>query len=159
MPRKVGDWTRDKLKILSDYLPAYLTATTKALERIYIDAFAGPGLNVVEGSDQIIDGSPLIALKAQSFRGVCFDRLFFIERNPRVAKELEELVEREDKEHRASVFIGDVNEKLPEIIRKINPRTPTFVFLDTDGIEPRWTTIEAIAPWKTELLINFPLVS
>ena len=28
---------------------------------------------------------------------------------------------------------------------------------DTEGIEPCWDTIEAIALWKTELLINFPL--
>src|SRR3989304_6973643 len=42
-------------------------------------------------------------------------------------------------------------------MRDINARSPTFVFLDTDGIEPAWTTIEAISRWRTELLINFPL--
>ena len=42
MPRRVGDWTLDKLKILEQYLPAYLSATQTAIERIYIDPFAGP---------------------------------------------------------------------------------------------------------------------
>ena len=45
MPRIVGDWTLDKLKIIEQYLPAYLTATQRATERIYIDGFAGPGRN------------------------------------------------------------------------------------------------------------------
>ena len=60
MPRIVGDWTLDKLKIIEQYLPAYLTATQRALERVYIDAFAGPGRNEIKGSGDIVDGSPLI---------------------------------------------------------------------------------------------------
>jgi three-Cys-motif partner protein len=157
MPREVGSWTQDKLKILQQYLPVYLLATTRALERIYIDAFAGPGLNRLRGKSRTIDGSPLIALDACARNGTKFDRLFFIEHDPAVAAELHDVLNTRDKTQRASVIEGDVNDELPERIKKLPLRSPTFVFVDPDGIEPRWTTIEAIAPWRTELLINFPL--
>ena len=157
MPRQVGSWTQDKLKILQQYLPAYLAATTKALERIYIDAFAGPGLNRVRGTNRTIDGSPLIALDARAPNGTKFDRLFFIERDAAIAAELRGVLKTRDKTQRATVIDGDVNKELPRLIIKLHQRSPTFVFVDPDGIEPQWTTIEAIAPWRTELLINFPL--
>ena len=157
MPREVGSWTRDKLKILQQYLPGYLLATTRALERIYIDAFAGPGLNRLRGRSLTIDGSPLIALDARAPNGTRFDHLFFIERDPTVAAELRGVLNGRDHARRARVITGDVNEELPKLITKLPRRSPTFVFVDPEGIEPRWTTIEAIAPWRTELLINFPL--
>jgi three-Cys-motif partner protein len=157
MPRQVGSWTQDKLKILEQYLPGYLGATTRARERIYVDAFAGPGLNRLRGRSLTIDGSPLIALDACAQNGTKFDRLFFIERDPAIAAELRSVLNTRDQTQRASVIVGDVNEELPKLVAKLPPWSPIFVFLDPDGIEPRWTTIEAIAPWKTELLINFPL--
>lgn len=157
MPRDVGSWTQDKLKILRQYLPGYLLATTRALERIYIDAFAGPGLNRLRGTNRTIDGSPLIALDACARNGTKFDRLFFIERDPALAAELRGVLNTRDKTQRASVIVGDVNKELLKRIIKLAPQSPTFVFLDPDGIEPQWATIQAIAPWRTELLINFPL--
>ncbi len=157
MPREVGSWTQDKLKILRQYLPGYLQATTSALERIYVDAFAGPGLNRLRGTSRTIDGSPLIALEACARNGTKFDRLFFIERDSALAAELRAVLNTRDKTQRASVIVGDVNRELPKLITTLPRRSPTFVFLDPEGIEPKWATIEAIAPWRTELLINFPL--
>ena len=157
MPRQVGFWTQDKLKILEQYLPGYLGATTTARERIYIDAFAGPGLNRLRGTSRTIDGSPLIALDARARNGTEFDRLFFIERDPATAAELRNVLGTRDRSQRAGVIAGDVNDELPKLIIELPPRSPTFVFVDPEGIEPRWSTIQAIAPWRTELLINFPL--
>ncbi len=156
MGRQVGEWTKNKLEILAQYLPLYLRATTKAAERIYIDGFAGPGLNKVKMTGEVIDGSPLIALGARSANGTIFDRLFFIEKNHRAAKELEQTAEARDSRRRATVREGDVNVELPKLTQSLPKRSPTFVFLDTQGIEPKWTTVEAIAAWQTELLINFP---
>jgi three-Cys-motif partner protein len=78
MLRNVGEWTKDKLKILTSYLPAYLTATTSTLERFYIDGFAGPGLNRLASTGELVDGSPLIALDALASNGTKFTKLFFI---------------------------------------------------------------------------------
>lgn len=156
MPREVGLWTRNKLKILSEYLPIYLQATTKAMERIYIDAFAGPGLNRITGTKDSIDGSPLIALEATAKNGTRFDRLYFIEQKPSVVLELQQVVSERDHAGKATIIPGDVNIELPKLIALLPKRSPTFVFLDPEGIEPQWRTLEAISPWRTELLINFP---
>jgi len=157
MPREVGQWTQDKLNIVEDYLPPYLTATQKAMERVYIDAFAGPGKNILERTGETIDGSPLIALSAKGHDGRGFDRLFFIDNDPEAVRELQAEVVSRGATDKAKVIRGDVNVELPRLIRTIHPRSPTFVFLDTEGIEPRWGTIQSLADWRTELLINFPL--
>ncbi len=156
MPRPIGDWTLDKLKILDSYLPGYLQATTTALERIYIDAFAGPGKNQLE-TGEIVDGSPLIAANAVAKNGTRFTRLFFFEQDPRIAAELRRLITDSGIEDRARVLEGDVNTKLPALLQTLPERSPTFVFIDPTGIEPRWTTIVSLATRRTELLINFPL--
>ena len=158
MPRDVHNWTEDKLKILRDYLPGYLGATTRAIDRIYVDGFAGPGRNRVIERKEVVDGSPLIALNAVAKNGTKFTKLYFIEADPETANELRSVLTEHDPQKRADVITGDVNKVLPTLMReRINPRAPTFVFLDTEGIDPRWTTLEAISPWRTELLVNFPL--
>ncbi len=158
MPRDVGEWTKDKLKIVTHYLPVCLDATERAVERIYIDAFAGPGTNRIERTAEVIDGSPLIALSASGSRGARgFDHLYFIEKDDNLATELKTEVERRGEGKRATVISGDVNTELPELMRELHPRSPTFVFLDTEGIELSWETVQSLAAWRTELLINFPL--
>jgi three-Cys-motif partner protein len=109
MPRDVGEWSKNKLKILSDYLPVYLQATTRAIERIYIDGFAGPGLNRVKSSGEEIPGSPLVALDAKSKNGTRFDRLYFIERDT-IGIELRNLSQ--SLRERRLVIEGDVNTEL-----------------------------------------------
>ncbi len=139
------------------YLPVYLQATTRALERIYIDAFAGPGTNLIKPNGDSIDGSPLIALGSRAKNGTAFDRYFFIEIDPTTVDELNATIKSRFPGANAEVLPGDVNIELPKLISWLPKKSPIFVLLDTDGIEPAWTTIEAIAAWKTELLINFPL--
>ena len=117
MPREVGQWTQDKLKVVEDYLSPYLTATQKAIERIYIDAFAGPGKNILERTGETIDGSPLIALSAKGRNGRGFDRLFFIDNDPQAVQELQAEVVRRGTTDRATVIQGDVNVELPRLIR------------------------------------------
>jgi three-Cys-motif partner protein len=102
----------------------------------------------------MIDGSPLIAMKSSAKNGTKFTRLYFIENSARSIEELRALT---SMDRRCEVIPGDVNDELPKLMRRIHRRAPTFIFLDTAGIEPRWNTIQAIAPWQIELLINFPL--
>jgi hypothetical protein len=137
MPRIVGDWTRDKLKILEQYLPGYLGATTRALERVYIDGFAGPGLNRLERSGETIKGSPLIALDAHAQNGTAFSRLFFIEYERKNVDELAELVREHPIGSRAQVLHGDVNVQLPRVLSQINVKSPIFLFLDPEGRRSR----------------------
>lgn len=153
MPRKVGARTQDKLKVIADYLPAYLTATQKAYERVCIDAFAGPGANEIERTREVIDGSPLIALDAKGKNGRGFDRLFFIESDAAAVQELRAAVAERDGRNRAEIIQGDVNVELPRLMKRINKKSPTFVLLDPAGIDPAWETVQSLSDWQTELLL------
>ena len=106
----------------------------------------------------MVAGSPLIALDAVGVDNlVPFTKLCFIEDDQATAEELKAAIEKHGTDRSWEIVVGDVNDVLPRVIRGLPRRAPTFVFLDAQGIDSRWDTIEAIAPWRTELLINFPL--
>jgi three-Cys-motif partner protein len=56
-----------------------------------------------------------------------------------------------------------VNIEIPKLLANVNPRAPTLAFLDPEGTQLHWTTVEALAAHKRrhstkiELLILFPL--
>jgi three-Cys-motif partner protein len=109
MPRETGQHTLDKLRILRQYLPVYLQATKEAIERVYVDAFAGPGRNRIRETNGVVDGSPLIALDATAKNGTRFDRYIFIELNRDTAHELETVLAERVHDRRIQVIRGDVN--------------------------------------------------
>jgi three-Cys-motif partner protein len=157
MPRTVHLWTKDKLLILERYLPGYLQATTSTFDRVYIDAFCGPGKNLVSETGELIDGSPLIALKSEAQNSTRFTKYIFIDNDTQNIDELRQNIVTLPQAGLCEFICGDVNTELPKAVRSLNQRAPAFVFLDTEDIEPRWSTIEAIADWRVEFLINFPL--
>src|SRR3954447_15538958 len=85
--RAWGFWTRHKLAILEDYLPAFLHASkNKASEYVYLDAFAGEGEGIDRLTGEQFPGSSRIALDVAVAGG--FTRLRFFERTSK-ASELE----------------------------------------------------------------------
>lgn len=149
----IGRWSMDKLAFLEMYLPAYLRATRTSKQRFYIDGFAGKGKWVNRSTGEVVDGSAAIALRYADR----FTHLYFVEYSQERAENLHRLIEKHNAQSKATVFNGDCNEELPNIIKRINRFAPTFVFLDPSKDQLRWSTIEKIAPWKTELFILFPL--
>lgn len=72
----VGYWTEIKLDIVRRYATEYskILANQGVIRKhIYIDAFAGPGINLSRASGKYVPGSPLNALNVQPpFKGVPF---------------------------------------------------------------------------------------
>jgi three-Cys-motif partner protein len=65
--RPWGYWTRAKLAVLNDYLPAFLQAASgKSQEYVYLDAFAGEGRGVDRLTGEEFHGSSRIALEAKA---------------------------------------------------------------------------------------------
>src|SRR5258708_12090905 len=67
---EIGIWSEVKLAIVKEYASAYAKILDKnrrefipSLRRLYIDAFAGPGVHVSKTTGQFVHGSPLIASK------------------------------------------------------------------------------------------------
>ena len=62
-----GDWTIEKLDILTGYLDAYLTALKNFhFKKIYIDAFAGTGSITTRDGQREIAGSARLVLPPES---------------------------------------------------------------------------------------------
>ena len=79
--REVGQWTLEKLTLLREYLIAYVNATKRARawgNISYIDLFAGSGRDRLRNTNQIFDGSPLIAMKLEPG----FSRFVFVDSDP-----------------------------------------------------------------------------
>ncbi len=156
-----GDWTIEKLNILSDYLDFYLSALkNQRFGKIYIDAFAGSGkIETRAGTEQII-GSIRLALQSKNK----FDRYVFIEKKAEYADELRHIVDTEFAELKPKIEIYncDCNEKLIDLCN-IN-KNATFwrqnravLFLDPYATEVKWATLQAIAQTQAiDLWYLFP---
>lgn len=146
--RPWGYWTRLKLSILADYLPAFLQASSgKASEFVYLDAFAGMGHGVDRLTGEEFNGSARIALETEVAGG--FTRLRYFERGSN-ARELSEGLKADYADRDIEVYGGDCNIKIPEALDDLKSLNwaPTFAFIDPDGMEFAWTTLERLADHK-----------
>ena len=138
--------TRTKHRILAGYLPAYynvLKGYHKNL--VYIDGFAGRGYYMDSSSDQLLDGSPLLAMKLladkQDFREKI--QCFFIEPRSDHYADLKRVVEAQQASQPLvkipSVAQGTFAEAADELSHHLASSTaslaPTFLFVDPCGVE------------------------
>src|SRR4051812_47645729 len=161
-PRPWGYWTELKLQILSDYLDAFLTACQSQREVVYLDAFAGEGEGLSRVTGEVFQGSALRALEAKGHNGHRFTRLRYFERETKAAALEAQLRDRYPGRD-IKVYGGDCNARLPDALGELHEVrwAPTFAFVDPDGLEVGWRTLEMFAAhkrgsrYKTELWMLF----
>jgi three-Cys-motif partner protein len=147
-PRTWGYWTRLKLGLLADYLDAFTTASkNKSTEYVYLDAFAGEGAGIDRISGEEFAGSARIAAEIED---PPFTRLRYFELANDAADALRAALQRDYPGRDIEVVPGDCNETMPGLLRDLQPFrwAPTFAFLDPDGMELRWSTLELLASHK-----------
>ena len=146
--RAWGYWSQAKLQILERYLKAFLQASSGVSERIYLDAFAGSGRGRDRLTGEEFEGSARIALNAMSGQHG-FTRFLYFEQES-LAATLERKLRSEHPERDIKVFGGDCNSQIPAALRSLSTLrwAPTFAFLDPDGLELAWTTLQALAEHK-----------
>jgi three-Cys-motif partner protein len=156
--RDVASWTEEKLMILDAYLNSFAKACTKAGGWYGLDLFAGTGLNWSTTRDREINGSALIALEARPPEAT---KVVVAEKQVGAFKTLEHRTRRYG--DRVEHFNADANEIVGDMLGLVPRRAPAFAFLDPEGSELEWPTVEAIAehkrghsPNKIEQLILFP---
>jgi three-Cys-motif partner protein len=157
----VGEWSLDqKLRLLRDYLGAnngFLKATTKPGQRYYIDLFAGPGQVISRHGGDPADGSPLIAMRAGP---PSFTQVHLVEKEPAFVASLR-AHRMEYPQRDISIYDGDANQKVDEVLAWVPKTFPILAFLDPRGPELEWRTVERLASHKavgfpkTELLLLF----
>lgn len=140
-----GDWTIEKLDILTGYLDAYLIALKNMkFKKVYVDAFAGTGHITTHDGQYEIAGSARLALLANNH----FDQYYFIEKDKKKATQLLTMVNSEFPTLAKRVHIknGDANTLLANICSAIDWRyNRALLFLDPYATEVSWVTLEAIA--------------
>lgn len=156
--RDAASWTEEKLMILDAYLGAFAKACQRAGGWYGLDLFAGTGLNWSTTRDKAINGSALIALEAESPKAT---KVVLAENNPGAFEALTRRTE--PYADRVARFNDDANRIVGEMLALVPRRAPTFAFLDPEGSELEWPTVEALAEYKrghgankVEQLILFP---
>lgn len=155
-----GWWTQGKLDMLRDYLHAFTVASSKkAPTTTYLDLFAGGPENLDRDTREPVPSSPQIALETSP----PFTDLRFFELEG--AAELEAALRAQFPDRAFTVTPGDSNTTVGEVLGAgdLSPRAPVFAFIDPNGPDCWWTTLETLAgfkrgvsKFKVELWMLFP---
>jgi three-Cys-motif partner protein len=161
-------WSALKLILQSATVNMYTSVLSSTNQDFYyIDGLAGSGVSTYD-EDQCFVGSPIVALKAMKEP---FSKMYFIEKDAKRKEALEKrlnyvfsrtsLAKKEPESW--DVIQGDVNEEISEVVSDIYDRSNFetgfnyLCFLDNEGMDANWETIEELTPKPYgDLLINLP---
>lgn len=132
-----GQWTREKLAIIDDYLRFYVTALSKQnVKLIYIDAFAGSGKTYLPNGNQV-DGSAIISLQYN------FDEYYFLEIDKERKDELEEIIKTRfpTKINKVHIINDNCNNRLGDILKRLTKYQRGVMFLDPYALELDWSIL------------------
>ncbi len=158
-------WSTIKLDYLTRYLERFIVAMRVKKWRAihYIDLFAGPGKNRINESDEIVLGSPLIALTHKR----PFDRYFFSDIEADNIAALDQRCAASQQHKKVICSVGDANEQVNTIKARIDQIDRKYIsggnswsslniaFLDPFGLELKWSTVETLAQVKFMDLIIY----
>lgn len=146
MARYWGFWTRGKLDLLRRYLDAFTTASKSKSEIVYLDLFGGQPQNRERLTEADLDGSARIALATTD---APFSRLRFFELEP-FATRLRTALEADFAGRDFEVVAGDCNLTIRTTLASLASVNwaPTFAFVDPNGPDVHWSTLEAISRFR-----------
>ena len=123
----------------------------KWIRRNYVDLQAGPGKNRI--GRRIVFGTPLIALTA-NFPATGF---YFNELDKSNFDALSKRVNASDLKNTTHLFNDDANDIVTTVCRDLERQSGlNIAFVDPEGLEIEWSTIERLARVKRmDLIINF----
>ena len=159
-PRGWGFWTVGKLDILQNYLSAFTTASKSATETVYLDLFAGQSTNVQRETGEEIRGSAAIALSVEDPPFTTL-RLIDLEHADDLREQLAPMVGGRD----AEFIQEDCNTAIGSVLGRLSEQrgAPAFAFIDPNGPDCWWATLEELAgfkagfKYKVELWVLFPV--
>jgi three-Cys-motif partner protein len=142
-----GEWTIEKYRRMGYYADLFSTGMKNLWgRRVYVDLYAGAGYTRINATEDIILGSPLIAMTIRDR----FDRYILCDKNPESIEALEARVKKHAPDADVEYVTGDVNECVDEVVGCIptttNPRDVlTFCFVDPYDISIAFGTIRKLA--------------
>jgi three-Cys-motif partner protein len=155
---EIGYWSEVKLEIVRRYATEYskiLSSQQIIRKHIYIDAFAGPGVNLSRATGEYIAGSPLNALNVLP----PFKKFHFIDAEGHRAEQLR-LWTRDRKN--VFTYEGDCNNILPENVfprAKYEDYARALCLLDPYNIDLSWEVVVQAGRMRTiDIFLNFMIM-
>lgn len=148
-------WSVVKLLLLGGWIYVYTTIIPKYFQQYwYIDLLAGAGTTHIEETQDVVIGSPFIAhfLAQNSFK-----KYIFVEKKHDRCEALKQRVTKLVGD-RGQVVEGDCNEIILSILPK-EKGVHSLVFIDNEGFNTVWKTMESILAANTDVLMLFPTCS
>ena len=149
-----GEWTKEKLAIIDDYLKFYVKAlSNQRVKLIYIDAFAGSGITCLADGTEV-DGSAIISLNYD------FDEYYFIEIDEERISSLMEIIKTRfpNKLSKIHIINDNCNDSLKNILSKLTVYHRGVMFLDPYALELDWSILEKANETKIlDIWYLFPL--
>lgn len=161
--RESGLWVAEKLCFIEKYLHAFTQSMgAKDWRNIrYIDMFAGPGKCLVRARNQVLLGSPLLALSVKRK----FTDYVFVDNDSHNIDCLKKRTQSFLNSVRISYEVGDSNKKVKRIVGEILDQDENYLpgrwpslnlaFLDPEGLELEWDTVVELARARTDLIIHY----
>jgi three-Cys-motif partner protein len=152
-----GMWAFKKLLILAYYIDIFTNTAKKRFNNVvYIDLCAGPGFNYLEDIDLVVAGSPLLAKLVprilKSGESKSFDKMVLVDINSENCSSLDQIVD-------ASILCADCNsdDVIDSIRLAMNaPKSIFLAFVDPEGLEVHWKTLERLFEMHGDIVINYP---
>jgi three-Cys-motif partner protein len=140
-------WTEGKLDLLSDYMHAFNTASSKLGETNYLDLFAGTQDNQRDTGAQLA-GSARRALDTDP----PFSTVVLFEQDEQAAAGLRRMLAETYPGRDGRVYDQDCNDRLPEALDQLRADDvdwrPTLAFLDPYKTNIRWESFERLAGFR-----------
>jgi len=163
--REFGDWAKEKIFYVNKYINTVSKAMwKKGWRKInYIELFSGSGKFKIMNKDEIVLGSPLTALTIP----FPFTDYYFVEKDINCLANLQtRCSETSIPKESIHFFKGDANTTVKYIVNEIleidkektSGKWQSFnlAFLDPDGLELRWETVQELARVnKMDLIIHY----
>lgn len=161
--RDSRQYVDQKLGLLKYYIDLFSTSMKSKWPLLrYIDLFAGPGKCYVDNR-YVAFGSPLIALSTR----FPFGHYIFVDMKQSNLDALKERAQALNPAARIDYHAGDCNKVVSLIKRQIEDEDRSFAakgvgqslnlaFIDPEGLELNWSTVETLASIsKMDLIINY----
>jgi len=168
--RVTGDYARKKLAFIQFFCPPAIDATERKRRRVYVDLFAGPGINLIRKSGEEVESGALTALRStgKRRRDLSFTDAYLVNLNARDHQALRQRVDKLVAGGHCAVppdcihhEHGDANSLVQRLLANCHQEDYLLVFADIEA--PRqlpWATVQALGSMghkSVDLYLLFPL--
>ncbi len=150
------NWSVVKLLVLGSWSYVYTTIISKNWRGpyYYVDLLAGSGTTKVKETGDIVVGSAFVP---HVFARHPYDFSIFVEIDEEKYKALHTRVAHLFKPFKYKILKGDCNKLIREITERMKrDHAHALVFVDNEGLDAHWNTINELLRSFTDILIVFP---